>query len=180
MAEATGTGNSDLTLIRFDDVEAHTRLAARIGAYPELWDERMLQKHEVEGAPSLALLYYASLYGNPANVIFDVCNDGGMFAFVKMHEGWRCALNVALWSREAHRRGAPLLRRACVAVMEAKGLHVVDAFSAVDNLRATRGLKRAGFRERGLIPNSMCYNHRIMDAAWYSIDREELGLKPIT
>lgn len=160
-----------LQIIKHDDVDAVTRLAEHVGAEPNLWDDRVR-------TPEKAGPWFASIFANPANIVFDICDGGGVVAFAKMIPNWRAMTFAALWTREAVRaeREHRLFRSAIAAAMDARSLLVVDSFVRDDNVLGQKCALRAGSIFRGRIAEGTCYNGRIHDVFWYEVDREAVGL----
>lgn len=157
-----------IRLITPDDPADLVRIAAKL-AEPRIgkwfWEDSFRQN---------LTLAFVLLFANPSNIVLDLDGDG-VFSFVGIINGWRATLHAAIWGPKAARK--PDLHRAAIGVaMKMRGLLVVEAVAAVNNRASNMALKRAGFTFRGTIPKTAVYNGDRVDANWYEITREDLGL----
>jgi RimJ/RimL family protein N-acetyltransferase len=158
------SATTDIRILLRADVAELERLRRRIEAIPEFWNDTVA--NDKEGT-------FAAIWCDPNTLLFDVCDDGGVVAFLNVTPHWRAACYVAAWSKRAHGRD-DLFKIALATTMLRHELLVVDAFVKPDNRLSRRSCERVGFLNRGTIRDAVCYNGHPSDLIWYEIHRDDV------
>lgn len=159
-----------LKQIEHTDNDALLALAQQIAKQPYFWDDRAREQ---------PLVWFATTFGNPNSLIFDVADGQGVIAFSHIQPGFDARSHIACWSREGY-SFIKTVRKAFAVAMLYHNLLAINGFIQIDNRPARLAARLAGARYRGIIQKVICYNGVMKDAVWYEATRELAGLPPIT
>lgn len=165
MVEASGT--PDLVWVRPDDMGKLLAIAKEAYRIKELWDD------ESRANPTL---WFAAHFGNPANLVFDVCQGAGVIAFLRTVPGYKAQAYIALWHQRAMRRH-DLVKLAATIAFLAKDLVTIDTFVRPDNKLSQRLCLACGMHYKGTIKELVCYNGERVPMLWYEGTRPDVGLE---